>query len=174
MNARPEYEVARETLVGLMTRHAIVAQVTQTPSGITQDESGWAHREWRFSLRIGGETILANAPYRAGTGIAPESLRDVDLVAAVLTDAAIAAPYEDLPADDAWVACADDLGAFEADAIAHARRRKDSLSGVSSGLAEYIRQQRETYRECLARLHLIREAVGAEACEELLAVAGRL
>jgi hypothetical protein len=93
MNARPEYEVARETLVGLMTRHAIVAQVTQTPSGITQDESGWAHREWRFSLRIGGETILANAPYRAGTGIAPESLRDVDLVAAVLTDAAIAAPH---------------------------------------------------------------------------------
>jgi hypothetical protein len=181
---------AREQLARLMSEHRITAEgfvavgggnrrrrlvpgedIADTP--VTADAEGWQHRAFTFDVTIGGEAVWSRKPYRTGTGIhrAPDG---VDLFAALLTDASMAAPYEGVPFDEAWIASADDLGAWEADAIAHARTRKARVGGLSSGLAAYIHRQRDSFRECRAAHELLVERLGRKVTASLMEAAQEL
>jgi hypothetical protein len=145
----------RETFDALTAEHQLFAEWTSA-EGYHRDDSGWEHQLFRFRFGIAGDTLGDTITYRQGTGH-DEDPTASDLLAAIFMDAGTAAPYDEMPDDDAWLSWAEDLGYF----------------GEGANV-EKIKQARDGYKSCAAWYRLLKERLGEDALSALIDAAQQL
>ena len=158
------------TLADIMAAEHIT--ITLSEPERTRDEQGWDHHAFRFTLDIAGEQLMSNAPYSAGLGIDVQGITDADVFGAVVMDCQSIAPYldsrEQMDYDvdaqtrqsvapgfppSGWEEWADDLGMIQ-----------DGATPAS------VVQSMRAFQEMAAHAALLREMLGADVFDELMAL----